>query len=151
MDDSEKFENFGRSFWQRFEHFRKIETQEIEKGPFRYSAEAFALLQEIELCYAAKAYYACLILAHSIIETHLRRIEGMNGWAAQIFAKAGIREEMTWLTKLRNDITHGNPNELVSISIDDEMEKTLEQYCEKAFRLMHELPIRLQKLRDSNG
>lgn len=149
MNDAEGYENFGRGFWQRFNHFRSIETQEVFKGPFRYSNEAIALLQDIELCYAAKAYYACLVLSHSIIETHLARVEGMTGWAAEMFAKAGIRDEIAWLTKIRNDITHGNPNKFVTFSLDDESQKTLEELCEKAFRLMHELPIRLHATRDA--
>lgn len=150
MDDSERLEKFGRGFWKRFEHFRSIEAQEIAKGPFRYSNEAFVLLQDIELCYAAKAYYACIVLAHSIIETHLARVEGMTGWAAEMLKKAGIREEIAWLTKLRNDIAHGNPNQLVTIALDDETTEVLEGHCEKAFRFMHELPIRMQRLRDGN-
>lgn len=148
MDDSEKLEHFGREFWKRFQWFRAIETQEIVKGPFRYSPEAFALLHDIELCYAARAYFACIVIAHSIIETHLRRVENMEGWAAQIFKKAGIREEIAWLSKLRNDITHGNPNEHVKYAIYSEDEEIWEQYCVKAFTFMHELPIRMERLRE---
>lgn len=146
MNELERHEKFSRDFWARFNEFRSIEAEEVIKGPFRYCNEAFVLLQDIELCYAAKAYYACLVLAHSIIETHLARVEGLTGWAAEMFKKAGIREEIEWLTNIRNDITHGNPNKYVTISLDSESQQELEELCRKAFRLMHELPIRLQKL-----
>lgn len=149
MDNSKELEGFGREFWRRFQDFRAIEAQEVAKGPFRYSAEAFALLHDIELCYAARAYFACIVLAHSIIETHLRRVENMEGWAAQIFKQAGIREEIAWLTKLRNDIAHGNPNEHVKYAIFPEDEEVWEQYCVKAFTFIHELPIRLERLREN--
>ncbi len=151
MNEAERHKNFYLNFQQRFNKFRHIETQEVLKGPFRYSSEAFALLQDIELCYAAKAYYACLVLAQSIIETHLARVEGIKGYGANMFKNAGIYEEIEWLSKIRNDIAHGNPNKLVTISIDNKLEQELENQCEKAFKLMHELPIRLQRLRDSKG
>lgn len=150
MNDSQELENYGRKFWQRFKHFRQIEVQEVIKGPFQYSNEAFVLLHDIELCYAAKAYYACLILAHSIIETHLRKVEGMpERGTAKLFKRAGIQEEMKKLSKIRNDIVHGNPNNDVKISMEPEDEEHLDQLCIEVFTLMHELPIRLQRLRNN--
>jgi len=148
MTPEQKNEEFGRKFWERFFYFRQIEAEEtVGKGVFAYSNEAFALLRDIELCYASKAYYACIILAQSIMEAHLKQVEGMRGGAAQLFKDAGIQAETEWLRNLRNAIVHGSPHEQVTYTVFPEDEQTLEEYCIRAFRLMHELPIRMEKLR----
>lgn len=144
MSESAGFEKFASNFWARFDRFRQIEVQELVEGPFEYSSEAFALLRDAELCYAAKAYFASIVMAHSIIEIHLRKIEGLQErTASALFRRAGIDEEVEWLRKLRNDIAHGNQNPEVTYGIDENLEQVWENYCLKAFQFMHELPIRL--------
>ncbi len=149
MDDSAQFERFGREFWKRFDFFRAIEVKHVMEGPFQYSSEAFALLRDAELCYAAKAYFACIVICHSIIEIHLRKIEMLKGKASQLFRQAGIEQEMEWLTALRNDIAHGNSNPEVTYGVDDDVEAIWEKHCVKAFEVMHELPVRLYRASNS--
>lgn len=84
-------------------------------------------------------------MAHSIIEIHLRRVEGLKGNAADLFRKAGIKEEVEWLRELRNAIAHGNANHEITYVINDDLETVWENYCIKAFVFMHKLPIRLYK------
>lgn len=138
-------QDIGRKFLERFNSFRNIEMQQIGSNPFAYSAEAFALLRDAELCYAIKAYFASILIAHSIIEIHLRKVAKMKGTAAEIFKKAGITEEVEWLRILRNDIAHGNTNAEITYLIDEENEPIWEQYCIRAFTIMHELPVRLYR------
>lgn len=133
----------GHEFIERFRAFRQIEMQQIGFEPFAYSPEAFALLRDAELCYAARAYFASILMACSIIEIHLRKVVGLKeSNAAALFRKAGINEETDWLRKLRNDIAHGNTNGQITYDID---ELIWEQYCVRAFTLMHELPVRLYR------
>ena len=151
MHNSKHLEEFGRDFWKRFNYFRQIEVNEVMVGPFDYSAEAFALLRDAELCYAAKAYFASVVMAHSIIEIHLRKVEGLEErTASTLFKKAGINEEVDWLRKLRNDIAHGNENPEITYGIDSNLEITWEAYCIRAFQFMHELPVRLYRAKFLN-
>lgn len=151
MRESEQLEKFGKEFWKRFQNFRSIEVKEIMEGPFEYSSEAFALLRDAELCYAAKAYFASIVMAHSIIEIHLRKIGGFKDrTASELFRKAGIGEDVEWLRKLRNDIAHGNENLEITYGVDHDLEQVWEGYCIKAFKFMHELPIRLYRA-DNSG
>jgi hypothetical protein len=145
----EQSQKFANEFWMRFEHFRRIEVEQIV-GPFRYSHEAFALLRDAELCYAAKAYFASIVMAHSIIEIHLKKAEGLTGTASELFKKAGITEEVDWLRKLRNDIIHGNSSSQVTYGINEDLATVWEQYCLRAFEFMHALPIRLYRA-STNG
>lgn len=140
----EQAQKFANDFWRRFENFRRIELEQIV-GPFRYSDEAFALLRDAELCYAAKAYFASIVMAHSIIEIHLKKVEGLTGTAHELFKKAGIIDEVDWLRKLRNDIVHGNSSSQVTYDVDEELATVWERYCLKAFEFMHALPVRLHK------
>ncbi len=141
---------FARDFNKRFTTFRQIEMQQIGSGSFEYSSEAFALLRDVELCYAIRAYFACILLAHSIIEIHLRKVEGMKGNAVELFKKAGISDEVEWLRKLRNDIAHGNTNQEITYAVDEEISIIWEEYCVRAFRFMHDLPVRLCRA-DNDG
>ncbi|MCC4283285.1 hypothetical protein LL273_06080 [Marinobacter salarius] len=143
MSDEAAKLDFAEDYWRRFWDFRKIEAAYVSQVPYDWSHEEFALLRDAERCYASKAYYACLVLAQSVIEIHLRRIHGLKGQAAKLFQRAGIKSELDWLNKIRNDILHGNPNSIVSYGITEEEESLLEQYCKRAIHLMHGIPVSL--------
>ncbi|MCF9331731.1 hypothetical protein J8B03_23360 [Vibrio parahaemolyticus] len=148
MDSKEaRLLNFARKYHERFERFRAIEFECVQAGMYDYSDGAFRLLSDMEKCYSSKAYYAALVLAFSAIEIYLTDTEKLKGKSIQVLQKAGIAEEVDWLRKLRNDIVHGNSNELIAYDTFDpnnDIESELEQMCLRAFVLVHELPFKMQ-------
>jgi hypothetical protein len=137
---------FAREYWRRFWEFRAIEGKNIPDGHFDSGEAAFRLLSDLERCYAAKAYYACLMLSFAMMEIYLTRVEGYSGSAATVIRDAGLMIEIDWLRKIRNDLTHGNPNDSFryNASLDVEQRAKLEADCQRAFRILHALPKRSQ-------
>jgi len=125
--------DYEKRFWQ----FRAMEAECLIPGLYKSSAEQLALLRDLERCYASRAYFACLVMAASIVEIHLRKVLKHSGAAQQIIEKAGIATEIDWLRSIRNDIVHGNTSPLVSYNIDSDAEDMLEKHCQRALRFLH--------------
>ncbi|HDM8171164.1 TPA: hypothetical protein P0E23_003804 [Vibrio harveyi] len=127
-------------FNERFDEFRQIEHDIVMGKVSNGSAsnKAFSLLYEIELCYAAGAYYACLILACSAIEASLsEQVPGNNLY--QKLKNAGYEDESTWLRHLRNKLVHGtDAKEVYHFPEEDDKAAIIEQ-CKRAFKLVHAL------------
>ncbi len=135
--------NFGEGFLEdfnaRFNQFRQIETDivmgRVSSGSV--SNKAFSLLYQMELCYAAGAYYACLIMASTAIEASLsEQVPGKNLY--EKLANSGYKEECNWLRVLRNSFVHGTDAAEVYHFPDKEEDKIIAQ-CQHAFKLVHVL------------
>ena len=140
---------FAEEYQDRFYQFRAIEFGCVQSGGYSYSEGAFRLLSDMEKCYACKAYYAALVLAFSAIEIYLTDTEKLTGSSKILLEKAGLSEEIDWLRRLRNDIVHGDSNDLVAydtFSMDDGLESVLDEMCVRAFTLAHTLPFKMQKI-----
>jgi len=138
---------FANKFFGRFNLVRSIEYHEIKDNPFQYSNESFRLLGDLENCYAAKAYYSTILIAHSLIEIHLRKIEKLKGTSEKLLQQANLKEDVDWLRLIRNDIAHGNNNDEIVYQPEHhpELAQKWEDYCLKAIKLVHEIPVRLHK------
>ena len=143
LEESSLNERFGESFWKRFQDFRNIEFQSIPSyTPFISASQEFALLRDIELCYAAKAYYACLVLVYASVQIQIEYVKKIPKHKVKSFlSETSIQEDHDWLRKLRNDIMHGNINANVKYHSSEDGEVVLEAYCIRAFKLMFKLPL----------
>jgi hypothetical protein len=144
-EDEDNLE-FAREYWKRFWAFRAIERDHIPDGQFDSGEAAFRLLGDLERCYASKAYYACFMLSFAMIEIYLTRVERLTGNAKTVIRNAGLEAEIDWLRDIRNDLTHGNPNDSIKYhaGLDEGERRKLEDDCQRVFRLLHALPKRSQ-------
>lgn len=134
----------GANFIERFDAFRAIESQCLQttKNP-AIAPEAWVLLGDLELAYAARAYTACFCLACAMIEIHLRRIAKVKSKKLSFMLKeVGLHGELGWLAEVRNDIMHGNPSPFISPHRVEEDERQLEELCTRAFVAIHTIAAR---------
>ncbi|EJY4342065.1 hypothetical protein OGE23_003567 [Vibrio cholerae] len=127
-------------FNRRFQEFREIEHEVIStcKANRNASPKAFSLVYEMELCYSAGAYYACLILACSSIEASLsKEVDGRSLY--EMLKHSGYEDEISWLRCLRNNLVHGQDVEAVYHFPQKEQLDMLIKQCQRAFKLVHQL------------
>lgn len=127
-------------FNERFNEFRQIEHDIVIGRVSNGSAshKAFSLLYQMELCYAAGAYYACLIMACTAIEASLsEQVPGKKLY--QKLENSGYKDECDWLRNLRNNFVHGSDANEVYHFPDKEDEDTIIEQCKYAFKLVHTL------------
>ncbi|XKH00301.1 hypothetical protein LG325_09315 [Marinobacter nauticus] len=68
---------------------------------------AGSLKLELERCYCAGAWVACIIIAEAICEIHFSAEKKSNGINKNIFSeKLGILEDLKWLRDRRNALIH---------------------------------------------
>lgn len=143
-NDIEWCRELGADFIKRFDAFRALESQclQMTKNP-AIAPEAWVLLEDLELAYAARAYTACFCLACAMIEIHLRRIAKVKSTKLSFMLKeAGLDSELGWLAEMRNCIMHGNPSPFISPHRMEEDELLLEELCTKAFIAIHTIAAR---------
>ena len=143
-EDNEYCRKLGANFITRFDAFRAIEARCLEstKNP-AIAPEAWVLLEDLELAYAARAYTACFCLACAMIEIHLRRLAKVKATKLKFMLKeVGLETELGWLGEMRNDIMHGNPSPFISPHRMQEDERQLEELCTKAFIAIHTIAAR---------
>ena len=131
-------QDFLQEFMARFNEFRLIEAK-LVLGKFKDNScqKAFSLLHDMELTYAAGAYYACLIIACTSIEACLNHELGNEGNLKNKLEKSGYTSEADWLREVRNAIVHKNDSSVVRNHFDEEHEEYLKKLCRKAFVLVH--------------
>ncbi|MDH4610469.1 hypothetical protein [Pseudomonas sp. BN102] len=129
---------FLNEFKSKFDEFREIEAS-IVVGKFKDNActKAFALLRDMELCYASGAYYACLIIACASIEACLNHEFGDGGFLKAKLEQSGYAPEADWLRETRNKIVHQNDHSVVKFHLLEEDEEELKDLCRRAFALVH--------------
>jgi hypothetical protein len=138
-------ETFLDGFNERYNEFRQIEADSVRgKGGENLSTKSFALLSELEMCYASKAYIACIMLACTAIEASIKNKIGKGNLAKKI-EESGYKKEVDWVRLLRNDLVHNiNSSHIEQSCFADvkdieENEHKLREYCKRAFKLMHEI------------
>ena len=142
-------DKFLVGFNSRFHEFRAIEASVvIGKSNCNSSGKAFSLLYDMELCYSAKAYYACLIIACTAIESILSHELGEKDNLKIKIEKSGYKNEADWLRLLRNEIVHGKGKQIIHNMVHGEIEEELKKQCRNAFKIVHTMhfnPIKEQK------
>ncbi|MGY6631589.1 MAG: hypothetical protein ACXIUL_11325 [Wenzhouxiangella sp.] len=129
---------FERMCQSRIDKFRKIEADlVVGKRSTEFSAKSFSLLRDIEMSYATKSYYACLVLAFCAIEASLNKVFGNSGSMKEKIQKSGYADEADWLRDVRNKLVHKESTDLISYFPEPELEKILEEYCIRAFKIAH--------------
>ena len=136
-------------FDQRFEEFRRIESEAISntlRNGSDGSYKSFSLLSDMETCYAAKAYSACVVLACIAIESSFGKEMGNKKNLKSMIKKSGYEEDLDWLRELRNKIVHNEECEFVNYQNVDKSETDMDSICKKAFKMVHTIylsPIRM--------
>lgn len=137
MAHSDFAESFYADYNQRVKDFRELEFEiTFGQGNPKSSYKAFALLSDMETCYAARAYYACLVLALAAIEAYLKTQFGDRNLYGNL-EKSGYVHELDWLRKLRNAIVHEDDTESVKYLPRPEEQQILDDYCKRAFKFVH--------------
>lgn len=125
---------------RRFTEFRLIELEVIEEcnSSSSPSWKSFALLYDMETCYATKSYFACILIAATAIEASLATFYGNKSEGLyKDLKKSKYAAEADWLRLLRNSIVHKPNSNVVELRITQEREKELDEKCKAAFRLVH--------------
>jgi hypothetical protein len=63
---------------------------------------------ELEQCYCSAAWYACIVLSCSAVESYINNIVGKSGKEAKFLGEYNLRDEWIWLTNKRKYIVHPN-------------------------------------------
>ncbi|MEX2630861.1 MAG: hypothetical protein WD341_13055 [Tistlia sp.] len=79
--------------------FEARQQEQARHGGSRFSEQATALTVELQACYCAGAWVACVILAGAIVESQAE-VSGRH--------EAVPAEELLWLRGLRNRLLHEN-------------------------------------------
>ncbi|WP_420391048.1 hypothetical protein [Marinobacter sp.] len=61
---------------------------------------------ELEQCYCCGAWYACIIISCSAVESFISNIVGKQGKEAKFLSEYKLRNEWLWLTNRRKYIVH---------------------------------------------
>ena len=139
-------EEFLESFTQRFKRFRAIEAQCVRgKAKSNSCHAAFVLLKDMELCFSAQAYYSCLLISFTAIESCLNHENVPGNNMHEKIQNSGYADDLDWLRRLRNGIVHRGEVEHV---LYDHQENQLEELCKKAFVLAH--TIYYEPIKNSN-
>lgn len=138
-----------KKFNSRFSEFRAIEASIVAgKRKENSCGKAFSLLYDMELCFAAKAYFACLIIACAAIEACLNHEFGNEGNLKSKIVRSGYEAEADWLRIIRNKIIHKNDSTIVSHFLVGKQEEELKVKCKNALKLVHEIyynPIKIDQ------
>lgn len=82
--------------------FEARQQERARLGGSRFSEQATALTVELQACFCAGAWVACVVLAGAVVESQAEAT-GRH--------EAVPPEELLWLRRLRNDLLHENRRE----------------------------------------
>lgn len=138
---------FLEEYKSRFKEFRNFEFFCLERtNNATIADEAWRLLSDLEHSFAAKIYSGCFVLTCAMIEIHLRKVLDLRASGLkQLLIKVGLFKEHEWLVKLRNDIMHGNPNDLIHYFYNSDNQSELDKKCFHAFLLLHTIAAKTMK------
>lgn len=110
-------------FWRA--HDANRSPHQLDLGP-----RAAALLDELELVFAAGAWQATIILAWTIVEAERRAVEGAGGRFADT-------PDLDWLRERRNAIVHvGGGGAETVIADEQDLEETAQGAVRVVFRTL---------------
>lgn len=142
--------SFEAKYQNNIEQFRRIEAAALPAdGNFNSSEETFFLFFEMEKCYGVEAYVSTILIAATIIEIYHKKVLKTKGNGESMYKKIGVWDDVKWLKKLRNDISHGNPDFKLNSEYltNDEVKADWRHLAKRAIslatRLIHRLDQRL--------
>lgn len=106
---------------RRQEWFEALFDTEKRLGCYLCSEQALGLLIDLQAVYCSGAYVACIILASTIIDTHIRDVElgpDFDGGIKAAFETSKYFNELEWLRIRRNRLIHFKESKDASITID---------------------------------
>ena len=131
----------SKEVWiQRREWFEQL--FDVEKYPgagFLLGEQATGLLVDLQAAYCGGAFIACVLLAGTIIDCHIREVEGApEGGMQAAFAISTFQNELQWLRKRRNRLVHFKASKDPVITVDNHYQNRLdhERDAKKAIDLV---------------
>lgn len=89
--------------------YDQLWLEQIHPSGSLTNQHADSMKLELERCFCAGAWVACVALSAAIIEIHLSHLDSLRGEARQkLLSSLGIEEELDVLCKKRNNIVHGS-------------------------------------------
>ena len=103
--------------------------------------QATGLLVDLQAIYCAGAFISCIIIACTIIDSHIREIEAgpnFDGSIKASFEFSDHCDELDWLRKTRNRLIHFKESRGLAICVDDHYSRRTEheQDAKKAITLV---------------
>jgi hypothetical protein len=93
---------------ERRNTYDRLWFEQIHPVGSRTNEHADSLKLELERCFCAGAWVACVALSAAIIEIHLSHLDALRGEAQKkIISALNIEEEWRALREKRNNILHG--------------------------------------------
>lgn len=93
--------------------------------------------RELERCYCSGAYFACIALAQSIVETLQHKKSGGDKLAMDSFLEY-CQEDIDWLRGRRNDLLHaGRPSNEITLNDYAGNHETLEGDARSAVSIVY--------------
>jgi hypothetical protein len=104
---------------RRREWFEALFDTERRLGSYLCSEQALGLLIDLQAVYCSGAFVACIILACTIIDTHIRDVEMHDeGGIQAAFETSQYAQELEWLRIRRNRLVHFNEAKGAAITVD---------------------------------
>lgn len=128
--------------WEsRQQWFNELDNAIKGQGTYVVSAQACALIGEVQTCFCAGAWIAVIVLVIAVVDAQLRETElpEFKGSTQKLLSEAQTNPKLQHLRKRRNAIVHINPDSL-AITVDQQWENQegLEQEARQAIKLMFE-------------
>lgn len=96
--------------WEERRHtYDRLWLEQVHPKGSSTNQHADSMKLELERCFCAGAWVACVALSAAIIEIHLSHLDSLRGDArSKLLTHLGIEEEVEVLCKKRNNIVHGS-------------------------------------------
>lgn len=126
---------------RRREWFETIFDYEKRPGhSYIVSEQALGLLIDLQAVYCSGSFVACIILACTIIDTHIRdtEIPGFEGGIQAAFETSRYAQELEWLRVHRNRLVHFKDTKGPAITVDAQYTErsVYEKYAQRAIELL---------------
>jgi hypothetical protein len=129
---------------KRREKFDELWMEQIHPNGSRTNQHVDSLKLELERCFCAGAWIACIALAYSIIEVHLSHLDALRGDARQkLMASLNIENEWNSLREKRNNLIHGAGPAGDNKRIDSTTYRTQQSHLQFEAELAVELALRV--------
>ncbi len=106
-------------------------TFDVDKrgGAYMLGEQATGLFIDLQSIYCSGAFISCVIVACTIVDTHIREIEldrKFDGGIQAAFETSGLNQELEWLRNRRNRLVHFKQSKNYAITVDMQYSERVE-------------------------
>ncbi|MFQ5443462.1 MAG: hypothetical protein ACE5EK_02480 [Nitrospinales bacterium] len=119
----DQIEHPSQTIWKkRQDWFEDLFDVDKRGGGYLIGEQATGLLIDLQAIFCAGAFISCVILACTIIDSHLRETEAgsdFDGGIKATFQLSAFNDDLDWLRKRRNQLIHFKEKRDLPICVDD--------------------------------